>query len=187
MHTFVTGVVRCGDQAWKLTVPSELLVLDAASWAKSQKNQYEEDALDAEQDGDFEGASSSREVAQELEMWLRNPEQVVKSVPLLSLRQTVKPFTIYLRHLPEYIAYLVKRHRPAREQPHLSFLLDMQANGCVLYVISRLRAQARHTGPEVLGRVMEQTELQELALSHPVQSSQMRLASFEEFEAYSKQ
>lgn len=161
MHTFVTGVVRHGGQSWKLTIPSELLVLDAVDWARSQKEWHEDEALSAEEDKDLESAVSAREVAFELDLWLRYPNRVVKSVPLLAMRQTVKPYTVLQNNLLSYVSYLVRRHRPEKEQPFFSFILDIDQ--CTLCVLPELRAQARHTGPEIAGAILDPNTLQEMA------------------------
>ena len=160
MHSFVTGVVRYRGVAWKLTVPSELLVLDAVAWARSQAAYYREDAELAETEGDPAAAAESREVAQEIELWLQSPDRVVKSVPLLALRQTVKPHVVEVEDLISYLIYLRKRHRSEREQPVYSFVLDIQEESCTLAVLPRFRAQARYTGRRILGVIEEEHTLQ---------------------------
>jgi hypothetical protein len=140
-----------------LTIPSALLVFDAMAWARSQMDLHLERGEEALRDGDVECAEEDFEVARELQGWLSEPRNPVRSVPLLALRQTVRPYQIRTPQIADYVSYLFTCHRPDLAGD-IEFVLEVVSGSVTLYVNSTLRAQARYTGPDILGVVEQEPQ-----------------------------
>lgn len=154
----ITGVVLYHGRAFKVTVPSAFLVLDAVSWTQGQKALLIDQARDAETEGDLESASEDFELAAELEHWLQNRTQPVRGLPLLALRQSVKPHVVLFASIKMWLNYLFTLHRQDFEG-EIEFLFEVKPEEATLSVVPRLRAQARHTGPEIHGQIIEAEHL----------------------------
>lgn len=66
----------------------------------------------------------------------------------------MKPHVVRLSSIYLWVNYLFTLHREDFEG-EIEFLLEMGMDGVVLSVLSRLRAQARHTGVDIHGQIIE--------------------------------
>ncbi len=170
----ITGLITYRDRVFQLTLPSAFLVFDAISWTQSQKALLIDQAQEAERIGDVESASEDFEVASALERWLDDRQHPVRALPLLALRQTVSPHCVTRNSLCSYLEYLVSLNRKDLEGD-LEFVLSIEETFAALYVLPHLRAQARHTGPEIVGEIVQPQDFEALlqrSLSRPCQTLQ---------------
>lgn len=165
----ITGLVMYRGKAFQLTIPSAFLVFDAVSWTQNQKALLMDQAQAAQDEGDVDSATEDFEVAAALARWLDDREHPVRALPLLALRQSVKPHCITRKSLGSYLMYLVGLHRKDFEGT-IEFVLAIQENTATLSVLPNLRAQARHTGPDFMGEIVQPEDFEELiknAMSQP--------------------
>lgn len=133
---------------------SPLLVFDAVSWAQSLIAKFEECKLaepSARGKRDFERFIS------EIHAWL-DRSITSRSVIGLALRQGMLPRIVGRSNLAAYIRKVLALSKLAEDSDEPQFLLYVDREPR-LYVTAELRAQARHTGPEIQGFVVDLEEL----------------------------
>ena len=161
----IDGLILWHGEVCAVRLVRCLLVLDAVSWARWIAGKKREEATRCERDGGIRTLAEISQQIREIDRWLVTGRGLCKNTHVLYRRQLFHGPVITAAAFERYIMKLLRFRIPPLLGEPSEFVLDADAEPPTLYVLDDMSAAAQHTGPFVLGRVVDRREMIRMTLS----------------------
>ena len=152
-----SGVITWKRAHW-LTTYATHMILDAESWLSSVAAYLRDEAMEAVDFYRPSDADAADGLADELDDWLNGDNNALSTLSYIAIRQALHPRLVtrddYERHVGRLQALA---QEPVVEEP--KYLWTPDSRKPTLFVADSHAYLAAHTGPDTVGLVIEQAEL----------------------------
>lgn len=158
-----SGVITWKRAHWVTTYATHM-ILNAEGWLASVASYLRDEAMEAVDFYRPADADVADSLADEIETWLGGDDNALSTLPYVAIRQALHPRIVVSYRYEQHVTRLLALAQPSQaEQPKFVWTADSRQP--VLWVAESHAYLAKHTGPDTLGIVVEQTELNSRAAS----------------------